>query len=75
MGPYLGDRGIGANDHLVTRSAHGVSVGGGIDDRCFGLLPIVVEGLGEGLVQGGLAIAFEEGSGAENMETILQAGG
>ena len=75
MRPHFGNRGIGANDHLVTRSADRVSILARVNQIGPRGLGVVVEGLGEGLVQGGLAIAFEEGSGAENMETILQAGG
>ena len=75
MGPYFGNRGISANDHLVTRSADRVSIFAGVNQIGLRGLGVVVEGLGEGLVQGGLAIALEEGSGAEDMEPILQAGG
>ncbi len=75
VGPDLSHGGIRANDHLVTRSTDRVPILAGIDQIGLRGLGIIVESLGKGLVERGLAVALEEGSGAEHMKAVLQSGG
>ena len=75
VGPDFGNGGVGPDNHFITGTANGgVSATDRslrIGHRAAGSLGVVVEGLGEGLVEWGLGVAFEEGAGAENMEAIF----
>ena len=73
--PDLLDGHVGANYHFVTGAAHGVAVVSGEGENALRGLGIVVESLGEGLVERGLVgAAIEEGAGAENVKAFRQAG-
>ena len=75
VGPDFGNGGVGPDNHFITGTADGgVSATDRslrIGHRAAGSLGVVVEGLGEGLVERGLGVALEEGAGAEDMEAIF----
>ena len=75
VGPNLGDGGIRTHDHFVAGPAHRIAIAAGVNQIGLRSLGVVIKSLREGLIEGGLTLALEEGSGAEDMEPILQAGG
>ena len=72
---FLNSR-VGADNHLVTGSANGISVVGREGEDALWGFRIIVESLGEGVVErrGHIYIPVEEGPGAENMKSVLQSG-
>ena len=74
--PNFLDRGIGANHDLIARSAHRISIVLRKSDRALRCLGIIIEGLGEGLVnrRRGVDIAVEERPCADHMKAFGQAG-
>jgi hypothetical protein len=72
--PDFGRGVVGSDNDSIGVAADGVAVGGGEDDLSFGTLGVVVEGLGEGVVDGGALVAFEKGSCLEEVESFGEAG-
>ena len=68
--------GVGADHHLVTGAADGVSIVGREGENALWGFRIIVKSLGEGVVErrGHIYIPVEEGPGAENMKSVLQSG-
>ncbi len=64
------------HDQLVTGSADGVAVGRREEHFAGRCLGVVVEDLGESLVErrGSIGVAVEVGAGADDMESLAQAG-
>ena len=69
--PDFLDGRIGAHDDRVTGAADGVVVVFGEAHLTLRALGVVVEGLGESIVDGGLVFPLEEGAGTEDVEPFF----
>ena len=74
VGPNFRDRGIGAQHHLVTASPDFTAFRGKGDFRP-GRFGIVIKSLGEGAIQGRLAVPLQEGPRAQDMKAVGQTVG